>query len=72
MKATAFNMLLGLMVLTLVLTLLAICFQLVPKADLLTLSKLLFSWQVVGGGLTVGAASTFKDEIKGVLRKVAG
>jgi hypothetical protein len=70
MKEFTFNVLLGLMVLTVVLTLVAILFQFVAREDLLKLSGLLFSWQVVGGGLTIAGASTFKTEIQGVLNRL--
>ncbi len=69
-KGFTFVALLVLMVLTLVLTLAAILFQSSIKEDLLQLSRLLFSWQVVAGGLAVAGASTFKKEIAGLLDRI--
>jgi hypothetical protein len=71
-KAVTFVALLALMTLTLVSTLVAFWFQLGPKEDLFKLSQLLFSWQVVGGGLTMVGFSTHKDSIKDVLNRIAG
>jgi hypothetical protein len=42
----------------------AILAQLPAKEDLLRLSELLLSWQVVGGSLAVGGAVTFQSEIR--------
>lgn len=52
-------------------TFVAIWLELDPKGDLLRLTELLLSWQVIAGGLAIGAGSTFKGEIKNWLNKVA-
>ena len=57
--------------LTLGSTLLTIWLQLAPKGDLLRLTELLLSWKVIAGGLAIGAGSTFREEIKGLLMRVA-
>jgi|WetSurMetagenome_2_1015567.scaffolds.fasta_scaffold521873_2 hypothetical protein len=38
--------------------------------NMLKLTQLLLSWQVVAGGLTVGGASTFGEAIRGVLGRL--
>lgn len=48
--------------------LLAIWLKLEPKDDLLQLTQLLLSWQVIAGGLVVGGANVFQQEIKNLLR----
>jgi len=48
-------------------TLFAIWLQLQPKDDLLRLTELLLSWQVIAGGLALGGAVTFSKEIKHLL-----
>jgi hypothetical protein len=70
-KQVAFAALLALMVLTLALTLVAVWFRLDARSDLLELSRLLFSWQVVGGGMTIAGVSMFANEIRGMLQRVA-
>ncbi len=57
------------LILTLGSTLLAIWAQLGSKDDLLKLTQLLLSWQVIAGGLAAGAGSTFHKEIKGLLTR---
>jgi len=47
----------------------AIWFQLTPKDDLLKLTQLLLSWQVIAGGLAVGGAKTFDVEIRALLKR---
>ena len=42
----------------------AIWFQLTPKDDLLQLVEKLLSWEIIAGGLIIGAGHTFKNEIK--------
>jgi hypothetical protein len=58
------------LVVSLASTIIAIWFQCTPKNDLLDLTKLLLSWQVIAGGLAAGAASTFHEEIRGLLKKI--
>jgi hypothetical protein len=48
-------------------TFLAIWLQVPAKGDLLRLTELLLSWQVIAGGLAIGGGSTFKEEIKKLL-----
>jgi hypothetical protein len=48
-------------------TLVAIWGQLPPKDDLLRLTELLLSWQVIAGGLAIGGASAFSEQIKRLL-----
>jgi hypothetical protein len=62
----------GLMALiaTLVSTLVAIWLQWPSRADLLTLTQHLLSWQVIAGGLAVGGAKTFQGEIKDLLKRI--
>lgn len=67
-KALATVALLALIV-TLGSALTAIWLQLTPKDDLLKLTQLLLSWQVIAGGLAVGAAKTFEVEIRGLLKR---
>ena len=59
------------LILTLGSTLLTIWLQMKPKDELLKLTQLLLSWQVIAGGLAVGGGKTFKDEIKGLLNRIA-
>ena len=59
------------LILTLGSTLLTIWAQLNPKDELLKLTQLLLSWQVIAGGLAVGGGKTFKEEIKGLLKRIA-
>jgi hypothetical protein len=56
--------------LTLGSTLVAIWGQWAPKSDLLRLTELLLSWHVIAGGLAVGAASTFREEIKSRIKRI--
>jgi len=69
-KALAYVALVAL-ILTLGSTLLTIWLQLNPRGDLLNLTKLLLSWQVIAGGLAVGGGKTFQQEIKGLLGRIA-
>ena len=69
-KALAYVALVAL-ILTLGSTLLTIWLQLNPRGDLLNLTKLLLSWQVISGGLVVGGAKTFGQEINGLLGRIA-
>ena len=69
-KALAYVALVAL-ILTLGSTLLTICAQLPSKDDLLKLTQLLLSWQVIAGGLTVGGVKTFNQEIKALLMRIA-
>ena len=48
-------------------TFIAIWLQLVPKDDLMQLTELLLSWQIIAGGLAIGGVHTFKTEIKKIL-----
>ena len=41
----------------------------VAQDDLLRLTELLLSWRVIAGGLAVGAASTFREEIKSRIKR---
>jgi hypothetical protein len=57
----------------LVLDFVTILAELPAKQDLLTLTGVLLSWQVVAGGLAVGGAATFRNEIKArILRPPTG
>ena len=69
-KALAYVALVAL-ILTLGSTLLTICAQLKPKDELLKLTQLLLSWQVIAGGLAVGGGKTFNQEIKALLMRIA-
>jgi len=69
-KALAYVALVAL-ILTLGSTLLTIWLQLNPRGDLLNLTKLLLSWQVIAGGLAVGGGKPFQQEIKGLLGRIA-
>jgi hypothetical protein len=51
-------------------TLVAIWGQLTPKDELLKLTQLLLSWQVIAGGLAVGGAKTFQAEIRALLARI--
>jgi hypothetical protein len=62
---------LGTLILTVGSTLVTIWWQLTPKDDLLKLTQLILSWQVIAGGLAVGGTKTFEDEIKTLLQKIA-
>ncbi len=68
-KALAYVALVAL-ILTLGATLVTICAQSEPRNDLLKLTQLLLSWQVVAGGLVIGGGTTFKEEIKGILKRM--
>lgn len=57
------------LVLTLGSTLVAIWWDLNPKDDLLKLAELILSWEVIAGGLVVGAGSSFRTAIEDRLRK---
>jgi len=59
-KALAYVALVAL-ILTLGSTFLAIWAELKPKGELLQLTQLLLSWQVIAGGLAVGGAKTFNQ-----------
>jgi hypothetical protein len=59
------------LILTLGSTLITIWAELNPKADLLTLTQHLLSWPVIAGGLAVGGAKTFNQEIKDLLKRIA-
>jgi len=52
-------------------TLITILLQVPAKGDLLRLTELLLSWQVIAGGLAIGGGSTFSQEIKHLLDRVA-
>jgi len=69
-KALAYVAILAL-IFTLGSTLLAIWLQAPPKDKLFDLTKLLLSWQVIGGGLVAGGGKTFQQEIKGLLKRIA-
>lgn len=58
------------LILTLGSTLLTIWLQAPPKEELLKLTQLLLSWQVISGGLAVGGATTFQAEIETLLGKI--
>ncbi len=58
------------LILTLGSTLVAIWGQLTPKDELLKLTQLLLSWQVIAGGLAVGGAKTFQTEIRALLARI--
>ena len=65
-KALAYTALVAL-ILTLGSTLVTIWHQLQPKEDLLRLTGLLLSWQVIAGGLAYG----FREEIGKLLNRIA-
>jgi hypothetical protein len=69
-KALAYVAILAL-IFTLGSTLLAIWLSLEAKKELFDLTKLLLSWQVITGGLVVGGAKTFGQEINGLLGRIA-
>ena len=69
-KALAYVALVAL-ILTMGSTLLAIWLNLEAKKELLDLTKLLLSWQVIAGGLVIGGAKTFGQEINGLLGRIA-
>ena len=69
-KALAYVAIIALIV-TLGSALLTIWLRLTSKDDLLKLTQLLLSWQVIAGGLAVGGGKTFKQEIKGLLGRIA-
>ena len=69
-KALAYTALVVL-ILTLGSTLVAIWYQLQPKEDLLRLTGLLLSWQVIAGGLAIGGVHTFREEIGKLLNRIA-
>jgi hypothetical protein len=50
-------------------TIIAIWLQLAPKDDLMHLTEQLLSWQIIAGGLAVGAGHTFRQEIKKLLSR---
>ena len=50
-------------------TVVAIWTEMAQKDDLLTLTELLLSWEVIAGGLAIGAAKTFRKEIESWLTK---
>ena len=50
-------------------TIIAIWLQLAPKDDLMHLTEQLLSWQIIAGGLAVGAGHTFRAEIKKLLSR---
>jgi hypothetical protein len=52
------------LIISLTSTLIAIWQQLPAKDDLLSLTELLLSWQVIAGALAIGGASAFSEEIK--------
>jgi len=60
------------LILTLGSTLWTIWAQLTPRTELLQLTSYLLSWQVIAGGLAVGAGKTFNQEIRGLLTRIAG
>jgi hypothetical protein len=51
-------------------TIIAIWFQLAPKDDLMQLTEHLLSWQVIAGGLAIGAGHTFGNEIKSLIDRL--
>jgi len=59
------------LIVTLAFTLLEIMKEPAPTADLLKLTQLLLSWPVIAGGVGMGAAATFKGEIRGMLSRIA-
>jgi len=59
------------LILTLGSTLVTIWARLESKDDLLKLTQLLLSWQVIAGGLAVGGGKTFDKEIKDLLGRIA-
>lgn len=56
---------------TLVSTVIAIWWRLEPREDLIRLTEILISWQVIAGGLIIGGAKTFKTEIQKLLNRAA-
>ena len=58
------------LVLTLGLTIFTIWTQRASATQFMELTKALLSWQVIAGGLTVGAGSAFYMEIKALLANV--
>jgi len=69
-KALAYVGLVAL-ILTLGSTLVTIWARLESKDELLKLTQLLLSWQVIAGGLAVGGGKTFNQEIKSLLGRMA-
>jgi len=67
-KALAWVALVTLIV-TLTSTVVTIWLKLPQKEDLLRLTQLLLSWQVIAGGLAIGAGSTFSKEISQLLTR---
>jgi hypothetical protein len=52
-------------------TLVAAWFELDNFGDYLALTEALLSWEVIAGGLAIGAGSTFKSNIAGLIDKLA-
>lgn len=57
------------LMLSLVLAFVEILWQFPHKDDLLQLTGLLLSWPVITAGVTIGAGTVYRDEIKGVLQR---
>ncbi len=55
---------------TLVLIILTIWMEINSATQYLELTQALLSWQVIAGGLAVGAGNTFQNEIAALLRKL--
>ena len=59
------------LIVSLVSTLIAIWLQVPAKGDLLRLTELLLSWQVIAGGLAIGGGSAFSEQIIQLLGRAA-
>ena len=68
-KALAIVALLSLII-SLSSTIIAIWLQLAPKDDLMQLTEHLLSWQIIAGGLVIGAGHTFGNQIKSLLERL--
>ena len=69
-KALALTAIISLIV-TLILTLIAVWRQLEAKDDLILLVEMLLSWKVITGGLITGAGVTFQSEIIGLINRIS-
>lgn len=69
-KALAYVAILAL-ILSLGATLITIWLQVPAKDDYLRLTGLLLSWPVIAGGLAIGGGSTFSQEVRQLLNRVA-
>jgi hypothetical protein len=70
MKTIAAIIALLAMTITLALTISSIWFEFPQKGDLMQLTELLLDWQVISGGLVIGAGHTFGTEINKLLNRI--